>query len=991
MKFYLEPTEKVFSAVESSEKGLTSAEAKQRLAKYGKNKLKEAEKDSLFKKFINSLADPMIIMLLVAAAIQAVVTVVESGANFSFRDFADVLVILVVVIINTVMSLVQDSKAEAAMDALMEMTAATSHVLRDGEVVTIKSEDVVIGDIVVLEAGDAVPADCRIIESHSMKVEEAALTGESVPVTKLIDALNCTTGSDDIALGDRKNMLYSGSTIVYGRGKAVVTAVGMDTEMGKIADALSDAEQEQTPLQKKMAELSKFLTKLVIAICVVVFAVGLVESLVLSNEPFSWELLGNTALSTFISAIALAVAAIPEGLPAVVTIILSIGVTAMSKRQALIRKLTAVETLGCTQIICSDKTGTLTQNKMTVVDHFGDNEKLIAEAMALCTDAQIDDVGKVTGEPTEAALVGYAYALGMSKNDLVKASPRIGEAPFDSGRKMMSTVHKTASGIVQYTKGAPDVVINLCKTALIDGRIVPMDDEFRAKIAADNKRMADKALRVLAVALRNYDSVPASFEPEALESDLVFVGLTGMIDPVRPEVKAAIEECRGAGITPIMITGDHKDTAVAIGRELGIISDASQAILGAELDKFSDEELIEEVTKYSVYARVQPEHKTRIVKAWKARGMVTAMTGDGVNDAPSIKAADIGIGMGITGTDVTKGVADMVLADDNFATIVNAVEEGRKIYDNVCKVLQFQLSTNMSEVIIMFVASILNFQLLEPVHLLWINMVTDSLPGLALGMEKAEGNLMKRKPRATTDGIFSHGAGFDMAWQGIFENMFFGGADGYCINAMSMAFLTVNFAEMMCAINMRSRTGSIFSKSMFKNMNWWLVGSFVVTTALTLIAVYLPGLSDEVFDIERGTFQINELLISAGLAASTIPVFEIGKAIRRAVAQKREKRCININLIRVSPASSGAGDILLRAIFSSGTAANLRSLFLYPKQILFGKHFDVTKHSIFLFFCVPASRLICLYNINEYIFNFLLKSIVMYAIISSKLWLFFMQ
>ena len=910
MKFYLEPTEKVFSAVESSEKGLTSAEAEQRLAKYGKNKLKEAEKDSLFKKFINSLADPMIIMLLVAAAIQAVVTVLENGANFSFKDFADVLVILVVVIINTIMSLVQDSKAEAAMDALMEMTAATSHVLRDGEVVTVKSEDVVIGDIVVLEAGDAVPADCRIIESYSMKVEEAALTGESVPVTKMIDALNCAAGNDDVALGDRKNMLYSGSTIVYGRGKAVVTAVGMDTEMGKIADALSDAEQEQTPLQKKMAELSKFLTKLVIVICVVVFAVGLIESLVLSDQPFSWELLGNTALDTFISAIALAVAAIPEGLPAVVTIILSIGVTAMSKRQALIRKLTAVETLGCTQIICSDKTGTLTQNKMTVVDHFGDNENLIAEAMALCSDAQIDDAGKVTGEPTEAALVGYAYALGMSKNDLVKASPRVGEAPFDSGRKMMSTVHQTQSGIVQYTKGAPDVVINLCKNALVGGKIVPMDDEFRAKIAADNKRMADKALRVLAVALKNYDSVPASFEPEALENDLVFVGLTGMIDPVRPEVKAAIEECRGAGITPIMITGDHKDTAVAIGRELGIISDASQAVLGAELDKFSDEELVEEVTKYSVYARVQPEHKTRIVKAWKARGMVTAMTGDGVNDAPSIKAADIGIGMGITGTDVTKGVADMVLADDNFATIVNAVEEGRKIYDNVCKVLQFQLSTNMSEVIIMFIASILNFELLSPVHLLWINMVTDSLPGLALGMEKAEGNLMKRKPRATTDGIFSHGAGFDMAWQGIylaiieiaayvigyrlevgsFENMFFGGSAGHCVNAMAMAFLTVNFAEMMCAINMRSRTGSIFSKSMFKNMNWWLVGAFVVTTALTLAAIYIPGLSNDVFDIAPGTFQLNELLISAGLSVSTIPVFEIGKAIRRAAERRKERK-----------------------------------------------------------------------------------------------------
>ena len=887
MKFYLEPTEKVFSAVESSEKGLTSAETEQRLAKYGKNRLKEAEKDSLFKKFINSLADPMIIMLLVAAAIQAVVTVVESGANLSFRDFADVLVILVVVIINTVMSLVQDSKAEAAMDALMEMTAATSHVLRDGEVVTIKSEDVVIGDIVVLEAGDAVPADCRIIESHSMKVEEAALTG---PVTKLIDALHCTAGSDDIALGDRKNMLYSGSTIVYGRGKAVVTAVGMDTEMGKIADALSDAEQEQTPLQKKMAELSKFLTKLVIAICVVVFAVGLVESLVLSNEPFSWELLGNTALSTFISAIALAVAAIPEGLPAVVTIILSIGVTAMSKRQALIRKLTAVETLGCTQIICSDKTGTLTQNKMTVVDHFGDNEKLIAEAMALCTDAQIDDAGKVTGEPTEAALVGYAYALGMSKNDLVKASPRIGEAPFDSGRKMMSTVHKTASGIVQYTKGAPDVVINLCKTALIDGRIVPMDDEFRAKIAADNKRMADKALRVLAVALRNYDSVPASFEPEALESDLVFVGLTGMIDPVRPEVKAAIEECRGAGITPIMITGDHKDTAVAIGRELGIISDASQAILGAELDKFSDEELIEEVTKYSVYARVQPEHKTRIVKAWKARGMVTAMTGDGVNDAPSIKAADIGIGMGITGTDVTKNVADMVLSDDNFATIVGAVAEGRRIYDNIRKAIGFLLASNMSEVLGVFFSALLGFTLLNPVHLLFINLITDCFPALALGMERPEPDIMRRPPRSAKDGIFSGGLGFDIAYQGILITVITMASYiiGHCMEAgcfemprgvsphgMTMAFLTMSMCEIFHSFNMRSQRRSVFTLRGHNKVLWAaMLGSLVLTTVVLEV---VPIANAFGFTPVSWT----EYGIALALAVLVIPIVELVKLIQR--------------------------------------------------------------------------------------------------------------
>ncbi|MDO4379726.1 MAG: calcium-translocating P-type ATPase, PMCA-type, partial [Clostridia bacterium] len=768
MKFYLEGAEQVLKDVKSSENGLSSKEAASRLEKNGKNKLKEAEKEGLFKKFIGSLADPMIIMLLVAAAIQAVVAVIEAGGKPGVRDFADVLVILVVVIINTIMGLVQESKAEAAMDALMQMTAATSKVLRDGETVVLKSEDLVVGDVILLEAGDAVPADCRILESHSMKVEEAALTGESVPVTKMVDVLYLKDKSKDVALGDRKNMLYSGSTIVYGRGKAVVVGAGMDTEMGKIADALNAAEKEETPLQKKMGELSRFLTKLVIGISVLVFVVGVVESLLMSDQGFSMKFLGETALNTFIAAIALAVAAIPEGLPAVVTIILSIGVTAMSKRQALIRKLTAVETLGCTQIICSDKTGTLTQNKMTVVDHFGEDENLLAKAMALCCDAEIDANGKVTGEPTEAALVAYANSLGMNKNDLSAAAPRVGEAPFDSGRKMMSTVHKSADGVVQYTKGAPDEILKKCTKALVGGKVVPMNDEIKAEVLKNNKRMADKALRVLACAYKEHSAAPADCSPEMLENDLVFIGLTGMIDPVRPEVKAAIEECRQAGIRPVMITGDHKDTAVAIGKELGIITDASQAIMGAELDKFSDEELKEQVTKYSVYARVQPEHKTRIVKAWKARGMVTAMTGDGVNDAPSIKAADIGIGMGITGTDVTKGTSDMVLADDNFATIVNAVEEGRKIYDNVLKVLQFQLSTNLSEVIIMFVASILHFTILSPVHLLWINMVTDSLPGLALGMEKAEGDIMRRKPRSTTDGIFSGGAGVDMVWQGVY-------------------------------------------------------------------------------------------------------------------------------------------------------------------------------------------------------------------------------
>ena len=906
MKFYCEDTDAVLRELNSSAEGLTEAEAEKRLAENGKNKLKEAEKESLFRKFINSLADPMIIMLIVAAAIQAMVTVIESHGSFRFSDFADVFVILIVVIINTIMSLIQESKSEAAMEALMKMTAATSKILRDGEVTVIKSEDVVVGDVVVLEAGDAVPADCRILESHSLKAEEAALTGESVPVSKIIDVLYCRDENSDVPLGDRTNMLYSGSTIVYGRGTAVVTGVGMDTEMGKIAEALNDAEKELTPLQKKMTELSAFLTKLVIGICIAVFAIGIIESLVITDQPFTWKLLGETSLDTFIAAIALAVAAIPEGLPAVVTIILSIGVTAMSKRQALIRKLTAVETLGCTQIICSDKTGTLTQNRMTVVDTYTDDPLLLAKAMALCNDAfRSLGMHTATGEPTECALVNHAHDLRLYKDELDVNYPRVGEAPFDSGRKMMSTVHEENGRIMQYTKGACEILLNRCEGYLANGEIKPMTDEYRGYVMGLAKDFADRALRVLGAAYREYSALPESMEADSLEQQLVFIGFVGMIDPCRPEVYAAIEECRQAGIRPIMITGDHKDTAVAIARDLGIITDASQAIVGAELDKFSDEELKEEVVKYSVYARVQPEHKTRIVNAWKARGMVTAMTGDGVNDAPSIKAADIGVGMGITGTDVTKGVADMVLADDNFATIVNAVEEGRKIYDNVCKVLQFQLSTNMSEVIIMFLASLFNFTILSPVHLLWINMVTDSLPGLALGMEKAEGNLMQRKPRATTDGLFSHGAGFDMVWQGVYlaaieiaayligyhlENGSLAGmfSGTECVNAMAMAFLTVNFAEMLCAINMRSRTGSIFSRGMFQNMNWWLVGAFFVTTVFTLAAIYTPGLQ-QVFDIQPGTFQANELLISAGLALSTFPIFELGKFLRRQSEKKKEQ------------------------------------------------------------------------------------------------------
>ena len=903
MEYYLEDRETVLRALDSSEQGLRAAEAAARLQRNGKNQLKEEEKRSLGRKFLDSVTDPMILMLLGAALVQVVVTILETRGNFTLGSFTDVFVILAVVIINAIMSLVQENKAEAAMAALMEMTAETSRVVRDGETVLVKSEDLVVGDIVRFEAGDTVPADCRILESHSLKAEEAALTGESLPAEKLVDILMCAEGKDSVPLGDRANMLYSGSTVVYGRGTGVVTATGMDTEMGKIAGALRLAEKEQTPLQKRMAELSAFLTKLVIGICVVVFAVSCVQSVVLTDTPFSWALLGTSAVNSLVAAIALAVAAIPEGMPAVVTIVLSIGVTDMARHQALIRKLTAVETLGCTQIICTDKTGTLTQNRMTVVQAYTDDPTLMATAMALCSDAEVrPGEASAAGEPTEVALVDYALKLGLPKYELAAAQPRVAEVPFDSDRKMMTTVHADGQVFLQYTKGACDIVLERCTGYWKEGTVVPMTQDVMAEIRRVNKSYADQALRVLAAAYRTYDAMPEDTSAGALEQSLILIGLYGMIDPCRPEVYEAIKKCRMAGIRPIMITGDHKDTAVAIGKDLGILSGAEEAALGAELDKYTDEELVEVVPRYSVYARVQPEHKTRIVNAWQARGMVTAMTGDGVNDAPSIKSADIGIGMGITGTPVTKSAADMVLADDNFATIIRAIEAGRKIYDNICKVLQFQLSTNLAEVLIVFFASILNFTILTPVHLLWINMVTDTLPGLALGMEKAEGDLMKRKPRAKDESIFAHGAGVSMLWQGVYlaaieiaayyigfflENGSFSGiANGkWCENAVVMVFLTVSFAETLCALNMRSRTGSIFRREMLANPNWWIVGATALTVLLTLAAAFIPGFR-ELFGI-HGTLSAREFLISAGLAVSTLPVFELGKAIQRSVRRKK--------------------------------------------------------------------------------------------------------
>ena len=894
MKEYLKQSSEVLGEVNSTSDGLGSADAAARLEKNGKNKLAEGKKESLIKRFFKQLCEPMTIILLVAAAISAGVEI-YNGLQHGFEFPADVVIILAVVLINAILGVFQESKAEKAIEALQEMSKAQSKVLRDGKMIFVPSEDLVVGDVIILEAGDAVPADARILECASLKIEEAALTGESVPVDKKDGAL--TAGDNgDVALGDRKNMVFMGSTVVYGRGKAVVVATGMDTEMGKIADALAQAEEGKTPLQIKLAGLSKILTYLVIAICVVIFAVQLIRDGI-GFEPI---------LNSFMIAISLAVAAIPEGLATVVTIVLSIGVTNMSKRNAIIRKLTAVETLGCTQIICSDKTGTLTQNKMTVVDHYGDDEALLANAMSLCSDAEFDvEAGTAVGEPTECALVNYAEKLGLSKNVQKNEFVRIGEVPFDSGRKMMSTVHKMADGtLVQFTKGAPDELLKKCTKALIDGKTVDMTDDIRSAALAANKAMADKALRVLAAAKKDLTAEPTAYEPETVEFDLVFIGLVGMIDPVRPEVKAAIDECRSAGIRPIMITGDHKDTAVAIATELGIITDASQAIMGAELDDISDEEFETLVERYSVYARVQPEHKTRIVNAWRKKGMVTAMTGDGVNDAPSIKNADIGVGMGITGTDVTKNVADMILADDNFATIVSAVGEGRRIYDNIRKAIQFLLASNLSEVLTIFFATLFGFTIFAPVHLLWINLITDCFPALALGMEDPEASIMKRRPRDSKEGIFAGGLGFAVAYQGALVTIItmvsyligrFWLADLHHAEAIaagtysaemlgtSMAFLTLSLCEICHAFNMRSLHGSIFT---MKKQNWWLWGAGILSLILTTAVVEIDFLANA---FELAHLDIMEYGIAFGLAILIIPIVEIVKIIHRAVDKKKDR------------------------------------------------------------------------------------------------------
>ena len=917
----------VVRSLDSSSDGLSGSEVQARLAKYGPNQLKAAKKESLAHRFLMQLKDPMLIILMAAACVSALTSVIQG------ESLADFYIIIGVVILNAVLGVYQESKAEAAIEALQTMTAAQSKVIRDGEMAIVPSADLVSGDVVILEAGDSVPADGRLLEAASLKIEESALTGESVPAEKETDALHCPDGQS-VLLGDRRNMAYMGSTAVYGRGRMIVTATGMDTEMGRIAGALSATENEETPLQKKLTALGKTLSKLVLGICVFIFIFSLVRA-------------GNyrleTVLSTFMVAVSLAVAAIPEGLATVVTVVLSIGVTRMSKRKAVIRRLTAVETLGCTQVICTDKTGTLTQNKMTVVKHTG-NARHLAEAMALCNDAVLKEDG-AEGEPTEAALVNFAASEGLKKQDLEADLPRVDEAPFDSLRKMMSTVHEiknqnsellrkmmstvheiknqnselfakikafgqSAPRFIQFTKGAPDEVIRRCDSYLDEDGIHPLTDEKRREILSQNKAYADRALRVLAAAERFWNTRPEKHEAAYLEQNLIFIGLTGMIDPVRPEVLPAMKLCRSAGIRTVMITGDHKDTAVAIAKELGIADGPEQALTGADLEQMSDEDLRAHVKQYSVYARVQPEHKVRIVKAWKANGCVTAMTGDGVNDAPSIKAADIGIGMGITGTDVTKNVADMVLADDNFATIVGAVEEGRRIYDNIRKAIQFLLAANLAEVLAVFVATLLGFTLLNPVHLLFVNLITDTFPALALGMERAEKNSMSRPPRKSTDGIFAGGVGGDIAYQGIviaaltvisyiIGYRMSGGSglpQGMSGDGMTMAFLTLNMCEILHSFNMRSLRGSIF-RIEGQNKVLWLSLLFSALIMVTVVEVrpvlWLSLLFSAlimvtvvevrpVADAFRFTpVSAREYLTALVIAVFVIPVVELVKAAER--------------------------------------------------------------------------------------------------------------
>lgn len=866
--FYRKDCKETLKILESDQNGLTEQEAVERKLTYGVNELLEGKKKSLVEMIWEQFKSVMILILLIAALISGFM-----------HELTDSIIILVVVSVNAILGVIQERKAEKSLDALKKMSSPHAKVKRNGEVRQIPSEELVPGDIVLLEAGDLVPADLRLLQCSGLKVEEAALTGESVPVEKTTEVQN----GQDLVIGDRKNMSFAGSIVTYGRGEGIVTAIGMNTEIGKIASHLSTNVNQSTPLQIKLAEMTKYLTIGIVGITILMFLTGI------------WQ--GRNYLDMFLISISLAVAAIPEGLPAVITIILALGVQKMAKRNAIIRKLSAVETLGSTEIICSDKTGTLTQNKMTVqkvfingklvhADTIASQDKssteLFMQSLVLCNDSNSssldhDDI-QFIGDPTETALAYFALNHALPKKQLDEKYPRMNEIPFDSQRKLMTTIHSFDGQLQAFTKGAPDVLLERCSGYYHHGKIEPLSDELKNGVLQANKEMGSEALRVLALAYKKLDTLPPTVSSDTVERDLVFIGLVGMIDPPRDEAREAVRICSEAGIRPIMITGDHKDTAIAIAKQLNIIQDEREVLSGAELNQLSDQEFEAQVERFSVYARVSPEHKVKIVNTWKKQGKVIAMTGDGVNDAPALKASDIGIGMGITGTDVAKGASDMVLADDNFATIVVAVEEGRKIYSNLRKSIQFLLSSNLGEIVTLFIATMLGWNILLPIHILWVNLVTDTLPALALGMEKAEKDIMKQKPRTSTSSFFSDGMGISILYQGLTKGLitlttYYVGLRFYSHEvAMTMTFATLGLIQLTHTLNVRSNTQSLLTIGLFTNR--YLNIAIAVSAFFQLIVIIVPYLNS-LFKVQPLT--VEQWLIVVGSSLSIIPIVELVK------------------------------------------------------------------------------------------------------------------
>ena len=874
--FYAQTSSEVLEKMETTEKGLSGKDEAERLASYGRNELDEGSKKSLFSKFIDQFKDFMIMVLLAAALV-----------SFFTGDKVEAIMIIVVVVIMAIFGVVQEAKAEQAIDALKSMSTPNANAIRDGHVQTVKSTELVPGDVVTLEAGDVIPADIRLIEANSLKIEEAALTGESVPVEKEVVVLEGT----DIGIGDRINMAYMNSNVTYGRGLGVVVGTGMSTEVGKIASMLAQSDETDTPLKQNLNSLGKTLTIAILGICVIMFGVGMMKG-------------DHTWVEMLLTSVSLAVAAIPEGLPAIVTIILALGTQKMAKRNALVRKLPAVETLGSTDIICSDKTGTLTLNQMTVEKIFTNNQLVDAadatmrdsktlKIMNYCNDTKFSSEGNLIGDPTETALVQFGLDKGFDVREKLEDEPRVEELPFDSVRKLMTTVHRIDNGrFMITTKGAPDELLKRCENYDLDGNVLSLDDAQRQLILKTNTALGQQALRVLAMAYRIVDTMPAIVSTEELEQGLTFSGLVGMIDPERKEAAEAVKVAKEAGIRPIMITGDHRDTAEAIAVRLGILKEGQHeaVITGSDLNELSDEEFARVVGQYSVYARVSPEHKVRIVKAWQNEGKVVAMTGDGVNDAPALKTADIGIGMGITGTEVSKGASDMVLADDNFSTIIVAVEEGRKVFSNIQKTVQYLLAANLGEVLTLFIATLVGWDTLLPVHLLWINVVTDTFPAIALGLEPAEKDVMAHSPRGRDSNFFSGGVMSSIIYQGILEagitlGVYFfaisypvhtGDYNAIHADALTMSYATLGLIQLFHAFNVKSVHQSLFKVGAFRNkfFNYAALLSF----ALLASTIVIPGFND-LFSVSH--LDGYQWAVVFGSSFAIIPIVEIVKFVQR--------------------------------------------------------------------------------------------------------------